>query len=83
MAALFEADPGRFAERVAAAEKALAVRARELFQAGGQHLEEEHAMEDTLHALQTLRYSRNSSGKFGPARVERLTGTSRMSAFGD
>jgi hypothetical protein len=93
VAALFEADPGKFAERVAEAEKALAVRARELFQAGGHHLEEEHAMDDTMRALKTLRYSRcgpapQDSAKAKAARVDPLRGrsvavTSSLPAFGD
>jgi len=98
VAALFEADPGKFAERVAEAEKALVVRARELFQAGGHHLEEEHAMDDTMRALTTLRYSRYGPARYGPARqdsakakaarVEPLRGRSvavrsSLPAFGD
>lgn len=65
LAALFEPDPGKFAERIAEAEKALVVRARELFQAGGGHLEEEHAMDDIMRALKTLRYSRYGSEQYG------------------
>ena len=98
MAALFEADPGKFSERVAEAEKALVVRARELFQAGGHHIEEEHAMDDTMRALQTLRYSRcgtarQDSAKANAARVEPLPARSlavrsvavrsSLPAFGD
>jgi len=56
VAALFEPDKQRMAQRIAAAEKALVVRARELFQATGDNLEEESAIDDALYALHALEH---------------------------
>jgi len=56
VAALFETDENRMAQRIAAAEKALVVRARELFQATGDNLEEESAIDDALYALHALEH---------------------------
>lgn len=55
VAALFENDPIKLSACIAEAEWALALRARELFHAAGDHIEEELAMEDALYALQALR----------------------------
>ncbi len=41
-------------ERIDEAKKALVVRARELFQTAGDHLQEESAIEDTLQSLRAL-----------------------------
>lgn len=54
VAALFETDKERMAQRIADAEQALVVRARELFHASGDHLEEESAIDDALCALHAL-----------------------------
>ncbi len=54
VAALFETDEGRMAQRIDEAKKALVVRARELFQTAGDHLQEESAIEDTLQSLHAL-----------------------------
>jgi len=54
-AALFESDAAKFPDRIADAEKAIALRARELFQATGDHIEEEYAMDDAMYALHALR----------------------------
>jgi len=54
-AALFEVDNARLPERIAQAEKALALRARELFHIAGDNLEEEQALDDTMNALHALR----------------------------
>lgn len=56
VAALFETDKQRMAQRIADAEKALVVRARELFQTTGDHLEEEAAIDDALYALHALEH---------------------------
>src|SRR6266481_1965112 len=50
-AALFEVDNARLPERIAQAEKALALRARELFHLAGDNIEEEQALDDTMYAL--------------------------------
>ena len=55
LAALFETNTAELPDRIADAEKALALRARELFQTTGDHIEEEYAMDDALYALHALR----------------------------
>jgi len=54
-AALFEIDKTKLAERIAHAEKALALRARELFYAAGDNIEEGQALDDAVYALHALR----------------------------
>ncbi len=53
-AALFEVDKARLPERIAQAEEALVVRARELFYIAGDNIEEEQALDDTMYALHAL-----------------------------
>jgi len=55
LTALFETNPIELPDRIADAEKALALRARELFQTTGDHIEEESAMDDAVYALHALR----------------------------
>jgi len=54
-AALFEVDGTKLPERIAQAETALVLRARELFHAPGDNIEEEQALDDAMYALQALR----------------------------
>ena len=54
-AALFEVDGDRLPERIAQAETALIVRARELFHSPGDNIEEEQALDDAMYALHALR----------------------------
>jgi hypothetical protein len=54
-AVLFEIDRTKLPERIAQAEKALALRARELFYAAGDNFEEGQALDDGVHALHALR----------------------------
>jgi hypothetical protein len=54
-AALFEVDKNKLKQRMADAEMALVLRARELFQAQGDHIEEETAVDDAMYALHALR----------------------------
>ena len=54
-AALFEIDRAKLPERIAEAEAALIVRARELFHAPGDHIEEQEAVDDAMYALRALR----------------------------
>jgi len=53
-AALFETDNNRLAERIAEAERAIVARARELFAAGADTIEEDQALDDALYALRAL-----------------------------
>ena len=54
-AALFEANPERLLGRIAEAERALVLRARDLFSASGDNIEEEQALDDAMYALRALR----------------------------
>ena len=53
--ALFEPDPDKLLEDVMRAESAIVLRARQLFGQPGDHIEEEHDLDDALYALQALR----------------------------
>jgi hypothetical protein len=53
-AALFETERERIPARIADAEKAIMVRARELFSAGSDTIEEDQALDDALYALHAL-----------------------------
>ena len=53
--ALFEPDPGKLLEDVMRAESAIVLRARQLFGQSGDHIEEEHDLDDAMYALQALR----------------------------
>jgi hypothetical protein len=53
-AALFEPDNRRVPARIADAEKAIVSRARELFSADGDTIEEDQALDDALYALRAL-----------------------------
>jgi hypothetical protein len=53
-AALFETEKERIPERIADAERAIQVRARELFAAGTDTIEEDQALDDALYALRAL-----------------------------
>jgi hypothetical protein len=61
-AALFELDANKVPDRIAQAETALVTRARELFYAAGDNIEEEQAVNDAMYALHALR----SALKFRP-----------------
>jgi hypothetical protein len=53
-AALFETDQNRIPARIADAEKAIVTRARELFAAGADSIEEDQALDDAMYALHAL-----------------------------
>ncbi len=53
--AILEVDRSLLPERIAAAQEALSARARELFDAEGDNIEEEHALDDAMYALKALR----------------------------
>ena len=60
-AVLFEIDKTNLPGRIAQAEKALALRARELFHIAGDNIEEEQALDDTMYALHALRNTSQTS----------------------
>ena len=53
-AALFETDKEKISARIADAESAIVARARELFSAGSDTIEEDQALDDALYALREL-----------------------------
>ena len=53
-AALFETDSNRIPTRISEAERAIVARARELFAAGTDTIEEDQALDDALYALRAL-----------------------------
>ena len=55
VSALMEADCAKISERIADAERMIVVRARELFMASGDNIQEEEAMDDALYALRALK----------------------------
>ena len=65
-AALFELDVTKLPQRIAEAERSLVARARELFQATDDNIEEEQAVDDAMYALHALR----STLKHNTARTE-------------
>ena len=54
VAALFETDREKMPSRIAEAEQAIVARARELFSAGNDTIEEDQALDDALYALRAL-----------------------------
>jgi hypothetical protein len=54
-AALFESDANIVSDRIAEAQAALVTRAREVFHAEGDNIEEEHAVDDAMYAMHALR----------------------------
>jgi hypothetical protein len=61
-AALFEIEESEVPARIAEAEKAVVLRARELFQAAGDNGEETEALDHALYALHALRSNYQSLG---------------------
>jgi hypothetical protein len=53
--AIQEADRGKLPARIAKAQKVIVARARELFDIPGDNIEEGHALDDALYALQALK----------------------------
>jgi hypothetical protein len=56
-AAIFESNNSRLPQRVTEAEQAIVVRARELFDASGDHCDEQEALDDAMYALHALETS--------------------------
>src|SRR5229473_4057558 len=61
-AALFEIEESKLPARIAEAEKAVVLRARELFHAAGDNGEETEALDDVMYALRALRNNYQNLG---------------------
>jgi hypothetical protein len=55
VAALLEGDRAKIPALITEAERAIVLRARELFNAAGDNIEEEEGLDDALYALRALR----------------------------
>ena len=60
--ALSQIDKSKLPERIAEAERAVVLRARELFQAGCDNGEETEALDDAMYALHALRSNYQNLG---------------------
>src|SRR5262245_47285693 len=67
VAALLEGDAERMPTLILAAERAIIGRARELFHAAGDNIQEEQALDDALYALHALRSSLAVHGRYAEA----------------
>jgi len=70
-AAMCESDVNKLPERIADAETALAMRARELFYTSGDRFEEEESLDDAMCVLNALR----SSLKRRPSAIRSTSGS--------
>jgi len=78
-AALSEIGKSKLLERIAEAEKAVVLRARELFQAAGDNGEETEALEDVMYALHAL--GSNCQGAARAAPESQARGATRPSTL--
>jgi hypothetical protein len=67
VAALLEGDVDRIPALIADAERAIITRARELFSATGDNIQEEEALDDALYALHALKSCIQIHGRFAEA----------------
>ena len=67
VAALLEGNEQRIPRLIAEAEQAIIDRARELFGASGDNIQEEEAMDDALYALHALKSCLAVHGRFAEA----------------
>ena len=67
---LQEGDKDRVASLIVEAEQAIVERARELFQASGDNIEEDEALDDALYALHALKSCLATHGRFAEAAWE-------------
>ncbi len=67
VAALLEGDKDRIPPLIDKAERAIVDRARELFHAEGDHIQEEEGLEDALYALHALKTCLATHGRFAEA----------------
>lgn len=67
VAALLEGDHEKIPSLIDQAERAIVDRARELFHAQGDHIQEEEGLEDALYALHALKTCLATHGRFAEA----------------
>ncbi len=67
VAALMEARDDKMPARIAVAERAILERARQLFKAAGDNVQEEEALDDALYALRALKTCLEIHGGFALA----------------
>jgi hypothetical protein len=67
VAALLEGNADRVPTLIENAERAIVDRARELFAAAGDHIQEEEALDDALYALHALKSCIQIHGRFAEA----------------
>jgi len=67
-AALFETDKNKLSERIANAQWALALRARELFHTDSEHLQERQAVDSAISDLYALRITTSNERRKGTGR---------------
>jgi hypothetical protein len=67
VSALMEADNDRMSVRITDAERVMLERARALFQASGDNIQEEDALDDALYALRALKTCLEIHGGFATA----------------
>ena len=67
VAALMEPQNDRISARIADAERVILERARELFKASGDNIQEEEALDDALYALRALKTCLEIHGGFATA----------------
>lgn len=67
VAALLEGDVQRIPNLITQAERAIVGRARELFDAPGDHIQEEESLDDALYALHALKSCIAIHGRFADA----------------
>ena len=67
LSALMEADKDKAAARIVDAERAIVNRAKELFKASGDNIQEEEALDDALYALRALKNCLEIHGGFSMA----------------
>ena len=67
LAALLEGDRTRIPALITEAERAIVLRARELFGSGGDNIEEEEGLEDALYALRALKSCLEAHGRYAEA----------------
>src|SRR5438874_2735313 len=65
--ALFEPDANKLNQHILRAESAIVLRARQLFGQPGDHIEEEHDLDDALYALQALKSCAHSRASLSDA----------------